>query len=142
MLPQGKLLKVGRLSPKVRAFVESKGLTPSTDEIVLPDKRLLRMRRDVKRGAGIALPESVIRRLPALLRKPKAVLWEKDRNDLLYVFDVPGDARKGKVILKVSYEFGKGASKKERPAIISGGLVRLDKLQDVKTYSLVDGALD
>ena len=141
VLPQGKLLKVSRLSPKVRAFIESKGLTPSSDEIIVPDKRLLRMHRDVKRGAGTALPESVIRRLPALLRKPKAVLWERGRKGLLYVFDVPGDARKGKIVVKIEYNVSKRANEDIRPAVISGRVVSEENLTADKLYEIVDGSL-
>ena len=141
VLPQGKLLKVGRLSQKVREFIESKGLTPSTNDIVIPDSRLLRMRRDTKREAGIALPESVIQRLPELLYSPKAVLWERDRKGLLYVFDVPGDARKGKIVIKIEYNVGKRANEDIRPAVVSGSIIGENALLDRTAYEVVEGAL-
>jgi|SaaInlStandDraft_7_1057024.scaffolds.fasta_scaffold210577_1 hypothetical protein len=41
--------------------------------------------------------------MPEAISNPKAVLWDKQDPALLYVFEVPGETRKGKYVVRVEY---------------------------------------
>jgi hypothetical protein len=140
---QGKMARVGTLSPKVRAFVEAKGKKPGTRGIIAVDRRLVRMVRDTKK-ADQKLAREVIRRMPDDLKNPRAVLWDKKKGNLVYVFDVPG-TRKGKYVINVGFvqevQRGDKLVRRQGNFVSSGGAVPRRILSDTNAYELVDGRI-
>ena len=116
-------------------------MIPGDTGISVEDWRIRRMTRDAKAAANRSLPDEQIKRMPEILDRPEAVLWDKRREDLLYVFDAPGDPRKGKFVIEVQYRFGKGDNAKFAPAVVSGGRVQLSNLQSAKIYEKITGSL-
>ena len=141
--PQGKMARVGTMSAKVRAFVKKRGLDAGDGDIAAIDRRIRRMRRDAK-PADQKLTEEIIRRMPEDLAKPRAVLWDRKKGKLSYVFDVPGD-RKGKYIVNVDVvrklQRGDKIVEQRGNFTASGGRVQRDALTDSNTYDLVEGKL-
>ncbi len=91
------------------------------------------------------LPADFIRRMPEMLRKPKAVLWDKRKRNLVYVFDVPSDAKKGKFLVNVEFtqEVQRGDKLVLRKGnfVASGGQVPAINLKDRAVFELVEGRL-
>jgi len=140
----GKIARVGTLSPKVQSFLKSKGITPSTVKVSVIDKRLLHIVRSGKNPAQ-KLPEDLVRSIPTIMKNPKAVLWDKKDPALLYVFDVPGDTRKGKFIVRVDIDpkinRGDKSIRQSGNYISSGGKVPIRNLKGTKSYDLIEGSL-
>jgi hypothetical protein len=140
---QGKMARVGTLSPKVRAFVEAKGKQPGRGGITAVDKRIVRMFRDTKK-ADQKLAREVIQRMPDNLKNPRAVLWDKKKGNLVYVFDVPG-TRKGKYVINVGFvqEVQRGDKLQKRTGnfVQSGGSVPMANLKQRGSYDVIEGKL-
>ena len=142
--PQGKSARVGKMSLKVKAFLKTKGIDADTTAIHVIDKRIRRMLRTGK-PTPKQLPADFIRRMPEMLRKPKAVLWDKRKRNLVYVFDVPSDAKKGKFLVNVEFtqEVQRGDKLVLRKGnfVASGGQVPAINLKDRAVFELVEGRL-
>ena len=140
-----KLAKVGGLDADVQNFLKSKGVEPVTNHITVLDKHLTHMARSAKQTAGKAVPDEMIRRMPEILGEPKAVLWDRKKGNLLYAFDVPGDPKKGKFVVKVDFNVKVFSEGKRRDVVTNsvktGGMVQIADLADTKTYNLVKGKL-
>ena len=127
------------------AFVQRKGITPETADLVVTDQHLTHMLRETKVVAGKSVPEDMVRKMPEVLGKPDAVLWNKDKNNLTYVFDVPDDPRKGKFAVDVNFEFkyrpgGTGTKITQQiNAVKTGGMVQKDALTDTNVYEVIKG---
>ncbi|CAK0756455.1 hypothetical protein CCP1ISM_6930001 [Azospirillaceae bacterium] len=73
------------------------------------DRQLAHMRnarkleQEKQRGAAVALPAATIAALPRHLDRPKAVLWVigAKQPTLLYVVEMPGEARLGRFVVKL-----------------------------------------
>ncbi|WP_417519242.1 hypothetical protein [Minwuia sp.] len=110
----------------------------------LLDSVVQHFRRDTKRDAGIALPDAAIRRLPENMAQPKAVLWDRrteDKPALLYVFDVPGDPRLGKAVVRVEFRERMNGQNRVQNSITSAGMVERRNLADTNIYELIEGRL-
>ena len=88
--------------------------------------------------------------MPQVLRKPKAVLFDKGDNALLYVLDVPGDTKAGKFVVRVNFKTKGRIGGKRRTVtenfVQSGGKVDRANLvrrngDPVPQYDLVEGIL-
>ncbi|MEK6750248.1 MAG: hypothetical protein AABY83_13770 [Pseudomonadota bacterium] len=91
------------------------------------------------------LPAEVVRALPSYLNNPQAVLWDKIDPAVVYVFDLPGDDRHGKLIVRVNYKI-KGRAESERFTMLTnsvrtGGAVPQYSLADKHHYEVIDGEL-
>ena len=136
---------MGDLNGEVQAFVRKKGIEPVSNEITVEDRRLRRMRRDTKVKNAKALPEEDIKRLPAVISKPKAVLWDlregaAGKPSLLYVFDPSGDDRMAKIFVRINFSIERGRSTTN--SIRSAGLVPKRNLKDPKIYHVIQGELE
>lgn len=143
---RGELRVVGGLTPKVLAHLEDVGHPPATAAIVVDDKAIQHMMRDAKKASGKTLAAEALRDLPGIIGKPTAVLWDTQDPALLYVFEVPGESRKGKLVVRVdAVTKVRGADgKREIQAvniIRTGGLVDVSNLKDPKRYEQIEGSL-
>lgn len=146
MRHRGEIKVVGALNLATLDFLRGQAIEPDTAAITIKDAELLHLARDAKEAVGKALPVDVLLLLPDIIARPKAILWDKQDNAVLYVFDpVSGDARQGKVVVRVNYMERSRVDGQRvtvtSNAIRSGGLVALNKLKDKNAYEVIDGTL-
>jgi len=133
----GEFRTVGSISGQILDKLALKGVSPVSSEIGLADKRVLHMVRSAKRAK---LPAAEIVRLPVHLASPQAVLWDKNKKNLLYVFKVKGEARYG--VLPVELRDRDGQAKGvAHNWVQTGGLVEAGVLRTVTRYEVLSGTL-
>jgi hypothetical protein len=125
---------IGALSQDVLDFLKGKDASPASGAITVQDNAIAHFRseRHVKgsftqdgsqRRPPVAPALTDLMRLPELLDKPDRVLWDKRKQNLLYVFNPSsGDPHAGKIVLEVNW-----SPKKQGPlftnAIVHNSLV-------------------
>lgn len=97
----GRFTVVGVLSPAVLNRLQERGVKPATAGVLLSDRRLHHLNRDAKNSRGAALSVEQIMRLPEMLARPQAVLWDTESPALLFVFPAPGGRDRGKIVVRV-----------------------------------------
>jgi SPP1 gp7 family putative phage head morphogenesis protein len=142
--PLGEIRTVGYLSPRQVEELIRRGQPPTTAVITATDKDVMHLLRDAKDGKHI--PADMVRSLPEHITQPRAVLWDKRDPALVYVFDIPGEQRDGKVVVRVNYRVkGQGPDGERRSlqtnSVRTGGLVQVRNLADGNIYDLVEGEL-
>jgi len=136
---------VGYLSPKVIDELIRRDQVPSTAVITTTDKDIIHMIREAKDGRHIPLDQ--IRAMPTTIGGGhSAVLWDKRDPALVYVFDVPGDDRTAKAIIRVNYKIKVRDANGKRQQVQTntlrtGGLVQLQNLKEREVYEVIDGEL-
>lgn len=140
----GEIRTVGYLSPQAIDGLIAKGERPSTAVISVSDRDIMHLLRDSKKGKHLAA--DMIRSLPEHITAPHAILWDKRDPALVYVWDLPGDAKTGKLIVRVNYKMkGRGPDGKRHAVVTNsvktGGLVDLPHLKDENVYEVIDGRL-
>lgn len=101
-----------------------------------------------KEQEGKAISDLDLLRLPQLLEAPRAILHDRVKDNLVYVFDAGDTGRDGKLIVEVDFrdKTQKSGAGLRRRIIInmvrSAGLVSRNTLTDNKTYELLAGNLD
>jgi hypothetical protein len=142
-LPQGKMARVDTLSAETMRILRNKGIEAGSESINIIDRRMLRMVRELKTEKGIDVPKELLQDMPGTFRRREAVLWDKKKQNLVYVFDIPGDPKKGKFIVEVNFhetvQRGDQTIRTKGNFVRSGGRVQSDALKDVRTYEAVDG---
>jgi SPP1 gp7 family putative phage head morphogenesis protein len=88
--------------------------------------------------SGIALPPALYQQLPRLMAKPQAVLWDKLKNNLVYVADAAEDSAY-KVVINAPYRLAKGEPVPLDVAV-NTYQVRASELLGSQ-YELLEGAL-
>ena len=99
----GSQVTVGYLSDSVFSFFDSRRDGPASATITILDSHLRRMRRDLKRRIGKALPDDVLMDIPARLVRPAAVLFDKRKKNAVYVTEIDGFERLGKLVVEVGF---------------------------------------
>lgn len=148
MAPKGERHVIGALTPEVVGYLlKVRNAEPVTAAIAIDDAALSHLVRDAKETAGKTIPLEYVRRLPELLNDPVAILWDDDKQTLLYVFDVPDDpkGRTGKIVVAVDYirKVKQPGGKREiitENRVISGGVVQAVNLKESR-YELIAGKL-
>lgn len=136
---------VGAIPSDVLRRLEDMEAAPASAAITIDQKRFLHAARPSKREAGRAVPLAQLLRLPDLLRSPRAVLYDRQNPSLVYVFDVPGDPRAGKIVVRMDM-VGKGKAADGRRTIVTNqvrtaGMVDVASLRNTGTYQLLSGEL-
>lgn len=144
--PRGALRIVGGLSPDVVDYLAGVGHEAGAAAIYVRDRDLVHMVRDAKRASGKAVSVELLRHLPRIVGKPAAVLWDKLDPGLIYVFDAPGEVRKGKLVVKLNVPVrARDAQGKRITAAINtvrtAGLVPEMNLKDGSRYEKIEGSL-
>jgi len=140
------IVAVGALGRAVLDALRRRSIKPVSGAITIQQKAVQHMLRDVKATRGRVVPVDVLRRMPTLLASPRAVLLDKRDNSLLYIFDVPGDDRFGKIAVQVDFARrmrgpdGKAGTVTTN-AIRTAGMVDARTLSDRVTYELIEGSL-
>jgi hypothetical protein len=140
----GEARTIGSLAPAIVAFLAGKHVDPVTRDIGIGDRQIVHMFREMKRRRGQALPESLAPRLAELLARPKAVLYDTQAASpqLLYVFEVPGEARLGKLAVKLG-DREKRLDIQRHNWVATAGLVSREQLtvRPGAQYELVMGSV-
>lgn len=140
------MVTVGALDDQVLAALRARDAEPVSGAITIQQTAVQHMLRDVKTGRGRAVPVDQLRRMPALLAAPRAVLLDKRNGGLLYVFDVEGDSRLGKLVVSVDFQRrlrppGGTASTIVMNTVRSAGMVETRTLTDSNVYDVLSGFL-
>jgi len=78
------------------------------------------------------------------MKNKRAFMWDRKNEKLLYVFDIPGNSKKGKFTIAVDVKRKKGPGSKKSVrtnSIISGGITPLSDLGKTTQYQLITGKL-
>lgn len=137
---------VGAMSPLTVEFLALEGVQPASASLTIADSDLAHLLRDAKQQAQRALPVAVVKELPLHMAAPQAVLFDTQEPALIYVIAIAGDARAGKLVVRVNYS---GKSKQpdgKRQTVVenrirTGGLVPYGDLQKGGRYRLIEGVL-
>ncbi|WP_053081874.1 phage minor head protein [Methylobacterium aquaticum] len=138
---------VGAMDRATLDGLAAHGVEPASGAITMQMQRAGHLVRPEKTAAGKAVPVDVLRRMPELLAAPRAVLLDRRGGELLYVFDVPGDARSGKLVVRVDVPVGVrppgGGPRAAIPmnVIVSAGMVEAVQLSNPGAYVVLSGAL-
>ena len=96
---------VGALGDGVLDWLEANGGLPSSGAVIVRGRDIVHLMRESKAARGAALPEEALLRLPELLARPLAVLWDKatagSRPSLVYVLDVDAGGRGDKAVVRL-----------------------------------------
>ena len=124
--------------PYAMAFLDSQGIETENALITVEDRKPRRMRRKGKKfDEGASLPEVDLENMVEHLANPDAIVWDKKKGTLLYVFTPEVPNRKGKFVIRVDYVGGK---QRRSNAVQSGGVVQTKNLIG-KDYLLVFGEI-
>lgn len=145
--PDGSMRTLGAFSPelvetltRLAAEPGSRVVAPSQAAIGIDSNRLLRVAGKDNRAPGRSIPLEDVLRLPAIVAQPEAVLLERQTGDLLFVFAPNGAEERGaKLILRTNYVSQVDRQPVRHNAVVSGGLVTRDKLQDAAAYEVLFG---
>ncbi len=73
------------------------------------------------------------------------MLWDKKKQNLLYVFEIPGGPKKGKFVVEINFsetiQRGDKTVRSSGNFVRSGGRVQADALIDKNTYEAVEGGV-
>jgi len=120
-------------------------IKPASAGVAIRGEELLhlRTRRKIKDRTAISVAD--IKNLPNIIANPQAVLYDIEKENLVYVFTPKDHKKTGKVIVEIDMSekvMKKGIRVSEvLNLIISGGRVSLDMLKDVNVYKLLKGKL-
>ncbi|EHE1439651.1 phage head morphogenesis protein, partial [Escherichia coli] len=78
---------LGFMTESIAQAVESRTGTPPARLLAMSGKNVLHADSMKHQNDGIALTPEDFGRLPAMLAKPKAVLWDKRHNNLMYIVE-------------------------------------------------------
>ncbi|NWO05559.1 MAG: minor capsid protein [Alteromonadaceae bacterium] len=133
------LVSVGFLTEHLsRAVFERIGKQPGR-LLVIGEKQLLHADSPKHRDAGIALPLEMYQALPRLMAEPQAVLWDKAKQNLVYV--ISADADMGyRVIVNTAWRFSKN-EKVPLDGVINAYQAKLSDLRNEGAYELLQGKL-
>lgn len=136
---------VGTLSDEVLAALRERGVQPDTGAITLQQRQVRHMLRDAKQVRGRAVPDEVLRHLPAILTSPRAVLRDRRDGDLLYVFDAAPGTR-GKIVVRLDFDIKQREAGAKRITVTANsvrtaGIVESSALANKNEYELLVGRL-
>lgn len=144
----GGLRVIGALPPALMPELERLGFEPQSAAIAIRDQDLLHLRVRRKAEDAKAISDLDLLRLPQLLAAPVAILHDRVKDNLVYVFDAEDIGRDGKLIVEIDFrdKTQKSSDGLRRRITInmvrSAGLVSRNTLTDNKTYELLAGNLD
>lgn len=132
------LASVGFLSEGLaRAVFQRTGKQPSR-LLVIGEKQLMHADSPKHHETGAALPVSVLQTLPRLLANPQAVLWDRAKQNLVYVSGQADDAAY-KIVLNAPYRLPK-SEPVPLDLVINAYRIRASDLQG-NQYELLEGTI-
>jgi SPP1 gp7 family putative phage head morphogenesis protein len=143
--PKGEMRVAGALPVKALDFLSAPEIakTPESGAITVTDHAIAHMLRDSK-GARAPLA-SVLARLPELMARPAAILWDKDKQNLVWVIEIAGQRGTRLVVELDRAEKSRDQQGNRQTittnSIVNGQLVDVASLGDRRRYQLIDGEL-
>lgn len=142
--PRNEVKTVGYLSAGIIDKLAIKNHTPTTAVITVTDRDILHLIRDAKNDKKV--PLDIVKKLPKFINNPNAILWDKNSPGLLYIFDVLGEDKKAKFVVKINYKSKSISTDGKRQTLSTntlrtGGIVNVLNLKDKATYELLEGGL-
>lgn len=135
----------GVIDPPTLAALRQRDIHPVSGAITLSQKTVRHLLRDAKADRGQGVPIEVLHGLPDAMGAPRAILLDRRDNALLYVFDVPGNNRAAKIVIRLDYiervRTEAGRETITSNSIRTAGVVETRVLTDTNTYDLLKGSL-
>lgn len=100
---RGKFAVAGFAHPDDIEFLRRQDKAPQSAEIAVQDRLMVGRKADRHEQAGDALSEAEWLELPVKLADPKAVLYDNDTGNLLYVMDAAADTRTQKLVVQMDF---------------------------------------
>lgn len=142
--PIGLASTAGYFSPAVLDFLELKDQTPFGATVIATDKDIYHALRSSKVERGAAIPVSIASSFPSIIRKPDAVLFNKDDNTIVYAKKL-NDGRYAKFVIKTNlkrkFKTSKSRFKEFLNTVITAGIVQPYNLTQ-RNYELIEGQID
>jgi len=101
--PRGKFAVAGFAHPDDIEFLRKLDKTPVSAEIAVQDRLMVGKKADRHISDGDALSAAEWLALPDGLADPKAVLYDNETGNLLYVLDSQNDARSQKLVVQMDF---------------------------------------
>lgn len=101
--PRGKFAVAGFAHPDDIEFLRKLDKTPVSAEIAVQDRLLVGLKTERHALKGDSLSPEEWLNLPVALSNPKAVLYDNETGNLLYVSDVANDERKQKIVVQMDF---------------------------------------
>lgn len=79
---------IGMLRQEMLDKLAAKALPPQSGAITVSDGDLIHFLRTAKTAVGKAPTADMVKMLPDILAQPKAILWDKDNQNFLYVSEI------------------------------------------------------
>ena len=133
---------IGLLLPKQRAWVAD----PAAVKIAEKGRRTgftfgEAILRDAK--GALAPPLETLARLPELLAKPKAILWDNETQNLVYVVEASGDQGTRFVVSIQRAEKARDAAGRDvtirTNSVINGQVINVQALVNRRRFQVIDG---
>lgn len=148
---RGRQFVAGALSSALVEQLKQRGKEAATAAIVVTDAGLRHILRDVKQQARTQAGEvkansaADLERLPDLLSQPQAILWDTQKNNLLYVYPA-SSGRSGKLTVEVNYQIKTRDPQGQRQrmevnSVVSAGTTDAWSVKG-RRYVLLQGHLD
>lgn len=134
---KGFAVTAGWMDTEVMQSLKDRGINPATPVITIDDKRIVHMM--LSKSKEIALNMEEVKGIPGYLLNPEAVLWDKRKQNILYVVNSSTDDRKNKIVVEINY-VRKGIGKTN--LIVTSGKVSLVMLRDRNIYDVIKGKLE
>lgn len=135
---------IGAVDPAVLDRVADLQGPPTSAAITIDQSTVTHLLRVSKKDRGAAVPVDMVRRIPDLLRQPKAVLWDVADPALVYVFDGPGGpGARVKFVVRVDWRSAPRSPDGTRVQLVTnalrtGGLVDRSNLPPGR-YRVISG---
>lgn len=141
--PRGTVRIAGGLDPTTTAFLAEKDAAPVSGDLAVSDRQIAHMLRDTKARRGSGLPLRLVRRLPAILDRPRAILWDKNAKTptLVYVVEAGGAEKRLATFVVKLRDFDRRQGQQRANFVVTGGLVNATTLADASRYELVRGVI-
>ena len=143
---QAETFVLGALDRGTQAWLASnKDLVTASAAITITKRELSHVGRGDKAARRQALNEADWDRLPSIMHRPDAVLWDRDKQNMLYVFAAADDNRSGKVVVEVNYSSKMAVQGRKREQITTNsvrtaGYVQPGNLREPR-YELIRGEI-
>ena len=140
---------VGALSQEVLDFLAQPEIAviPESGAITLSDRDVIHFIRQIKQDLGKAPSMDDLRGIPEALAEPQAILWDKRKKNLLYVYPASDDPRSVKLaveinaIKKIPPQGGQPRQKVVTNTIVHASRLDARVLGDENTFEVIRGGL-
>lgn len=140
----GHAVAVGFMDGITIQSLADSGTIPAGIALTVRDRDIAHWLRDTKSDRGVAIPASLAKTLPQVIRQPDAVLLDKSDNKLIYARRME-DGRYAKFVvsinIKTKLQHNKSRFKEVLNHVVTAGLVNAHNLKEGR-YQLIQGVIE